>query len=246
MSLRGRVVLVTRPVERAASLVELLRARGAEAIPAPTIEIDEPAPGGPLDDAIGRAAAGAFAWVVFTSAAGVRAWWGRAGALGAGPPQASVAAIGDATADALRANGADADLVPPTFTTAALGAAFPEGAGAVLLARADLATEDLEVALRDRGWTPERVDAYRVRAADRLPEAAVKALRSRRAEVVTFTSPSTVQGFVRLAGTPSEPLVVCIGPVTAEAARAVGFEVAAVADPHTERGLVRAVGELFG
>jgi uroporphyrinogen-III synthase len=246
MTLRGRVVLVTRPIEQAASLVELLRARGAEAIPAPTIEIEQPTPGGPLDDAIRRAAAGGFAWVVFTSAAGVRAWWGRAKILGAGPPDASAAAIGDATAEALRATGIEADLVPPTFTTAALGEAFPEGTGAVLLARADLATGELESVLRDKGWATERVDAYRVRAADRLPEPAIKALRSRRAEVVTFTSPSTVEGFVRLAGTPSEPLVVCIGPVTAEAARALGFEVAAIADPHTERGLVRAVSSLFG
>jgi uroporphyrinogen-III synthase len=239
------VILVTRPVERAASLVELLRARGAEAIAAPTIEIEEPAPGGPLDAAIERAVRGAYAWVVFTSAAGVRAWWSRAAELRAAPPQASVAAIGDATAEALLAHGLEADLVPQTFTTAALGDAFPEGTGEVLLARADLATEDLESALRDKGWTTERVDAYRVRSAERLPEAAVKALRSRRAEVVTFTSPSTVEGFVRLAGTPSEPRVVCIGPVTADAARAVGFEVAAIAEPHTERGLVRAVSSLF-
>ena len=245
MSPRGRVVLVTRPAPRGATLVERLRAAGADALAAPTIEID-PAPlGGPLDDAIELAAHGAFSWVVFTSAAGVAAWWRRAEAQVVGAPAAAIAAVGDATADALRARGVDPDLVPPSFTTASLGAAFPSGSGLVLLARADLATAELEDVLRSKGWTAERVDAYRVRYAEELPAEVGEALRSGRIGVVTFTSPSTVEGFVRLAGTPSDPLVVCIGPVTAEAARSHGFAVAAVADPHTEDGLVDAVVALF-
>ena len=46
-------------------------------------------------------------------------------------------------AGALRRFGVEADLVPPTFTTAALGRAFPRGSGRVLLARADIAPDGL-------------------------------------------------------------------------------------------------------
>jgi len=239
--LAGRVVLVTRPGAQGAELARRLRDLGATAIEAPAIEVEGPEPGGPLDDAVRATAVGGFAWAVFTSAAGVRAWFARAEAIGIGEIQARVAAVGEATAEALRDRGVEPALVPAAFTTAALGEAFPSGSGRVLLARADLASADLEEAIRAKGWTPVRVDAYRVRHADALPEEGLHALRRGRVDAVTFTSPSTVEGFVRLAGAAHGPAVVCIGPVTAEAARAAGLDVAAVADPHTSQGLLRAL-----
>jgi uroporphyrinogen III methyltransferase/synthase len=227
-------------------MAERLRALGADVLVAPSIII-EPAPDdGPLDQAILDAAEGRFAWVAFTSAAGVAAWEARAAVLEAPPPRARLAAVGDATAEALREARMTPDLVPPTFTTAALAESFPDGRGRVLLARADLATADLEDGLRSKGWTVVRVDAYRVRPAGGLPEQVVEALREGRVDAVTFTSPSTVHGFVRLAGVPSGVAVVCIGPVTAAAAKAAGFVVDAVADPHTTAGLIAAVAETLG
>jgi uroporphyrinogen-III synthase len=241
VTLEGRVVLVTRPAEQADPLVRRLVELGAEVIAAPTVTIELPEPGGPLDRAIEEAAGGAFQWIAFTSASGVRAWMDRAGALGSQPPRARLAAVGDATAAALGDAGLVPDLVPEAFTTAALGAAFPPGTGRVLLPRADIATEDLEDALRARGWDPVRVEAYRVRPTDRLPEEAGAALRDGRVDAVTFTSPSTVHGFLRLAPVSNDAAVVCIGPVTADAAEAAGFVVDEVAEPHTTDGLVDAV-----
>ncbi len=61
-------------------------------------------------------------------------------------------------------------------------------------------------------------------------------------DAVTFTSASTVRGFVRALGAlRGDPKVVCIGPVTAREARAHGLRVSAVASPHTMEGLVAAV-----
>lgn len=244
--LGGRVVLVTRPRPAGEALAERLRGLGAEVIAAPTIEVDRPGPGGPLDEAVRRAAEGGFHWIVFTSAAGVEAWFERADALGVAPPVASVAAVGEATGEALRARGAPPSLVPPEFTTESLGRVFPHGDGAVLLPRADIATGELEDVLRRKGWDPVRVDAYAVTLAESLPEDARRALEEGRVDAVTFTSPSTVEGFVTVAGVPDGPLAVCIGPVTAEAARDAGLEVAAVAEPHTEDGLVEAVVRAIG
>jgi uroporphyrinogen-III synthase len=243
--LTGRVVLVTRPADHAGDLAARLRAEGGEPLLAPTIVVEPARPGGPLDRSVGEAAEGRFEWVVFTSSSGVAAWLDRAGAVGAGTPLARVAAVGEATAESLRAGGIHPDLVPGSFTTAALGEAFPAGSGRVLLPRADRATGDLEATLRSKGWTPVRVDAYRVRPARVLPDRAVSALAGGRVDAVTFTSPSTVDGFVRLAGVVRDPVVVCIGPVTAEAARAAGFDVAAVAVPHTTEGLVSALVRAF-
>jgi uroporphyrinogen-III synthase len=48
-----------------------------------------------------------------------------------------------------------------------------------------------------------------------------------------------------MAGVNGSSRVVCIGPVTADAARQAGFEVAAVAQPHTLQGVVAAMEALF-
>jgi uroporphyrinogen-III synthase len=244
--LEGRVVLVTRPAEQAEDLAARLRALGADPLVAPTIRLSPPEAGGDLDAAIRGVAAGRYAWIVFTSATGVTGWSERAAAVAPGAVPARLAAIGRTTADAVRAAIRKPDLVPPAFTTAALAEAFPRGSGAVLLPRADLATDELEEALRRKGWSPVRVDAYHVSLVESIPARARRALEEERVDAITFTSPSTVKGFVTLAGVPRRPSIVCIGPVTAEAARGAGFDVAAVADPHTTEGLVEALGRALG
>jgi uroporphyrinogen-III synthase len=239
--LAGRVVLVTRPHGRGGRFAARLRELGAEPILAPTIRLDPPPGGEELEVAIRAAAEGRYAWIVFTSTRGATEWSRRATRLGVEKVRARLAAVGPATAEFVRQEIGQPDLVPPVFTTADLAEAFPSGSGSVLLPRADLATDELEVGLQRKGWTPVRVDAYRVSLAEELPPDARRALKEGRVEAITFTSPSAVEGFVRLAGVPDGPATVCIGPVTAEAARNAGFTVNAVADPHTTDGLVEAV-----
>jgi uroporphyrinogen-III synthase len=88
------------------------------------------------------------------------------------------------------------------------------------------------------------VEAYRtapVEAGDDLKAAAAAA------DAVCFTSASTVTGFVEACGAGAVPgVVVCIGPVTADAARAEGLRVDAVADPHTLDGLIDALVGALG
>ena len=114
----------------------------------------------------------------------------------------------------------------------------------MLCARADIAPDGLEDALAAKGWTPTRVDAYRTTFPRPLPAEARAALRASEVDAITFTSASTVRGFIGAlgaAGFPGNPKVVCIGPVTAREARAHGLKVHAVASPHTTDGLVAAL-----
>jgi uroporphyrinogen-III synthase len=237
--LAGRTVLVTRPRPEADALARLLQRRGATAIVAPAIEI-VPVRSAALTRALGELAEGAFAWVTLTSPRTVDV---LAEHLTPGRLRARVAAVGDGTAERFRGwSRRDPDLVPKSFTTSALGRAFPRGTGRVLTPRADVAPEGLEGALERKGWSPTRVDAYRTRIPRSLPPEARTALRSGGVDAVTFTSASTVRGFVRAMGVVrGNPKVVCIGPVTAREAREHGLRVHAVANPHTVEGLVGAV-----
>ena len=237
--LSGRTILVTGPLDRSAALVEPLERRGARVIVAPPIEV-VPARSARLTRALKDLAAGRFTWITITSRATVEMLASR---VEPGDVRAGVAAIGEGTAGAFRTwAGRDVDLQPSVFTTAGLARAFPKGIGRVLCARADVAPEGLEVALAAKGWSPERVDAYRTRMPRSLPTQARAALASGEVDAVTFTSASTVRGFVgALGAVRGAPRVVCIGPVTAKEARAHGLTVHAVANPHTFDGVVDAV-----
>ena len=237
--LADRTVVVTRPREQAPELVRALERRGASVLVAPAIEI-VPVRGAALDRALRELAVGRFDWVTITSPRTVDVFREH---LAPRDVRARVAAIGDGTADAFRRwTRRDPSLVPKTFTTSALASAFPRGDGRVLCARADVAPEGLEDALEARGWRPVRVDAYRTRYPRSLPKDARDALRRGEIDAVTFTSASTVRGFVRAVDTVrGAPKVVCIGPVTAREAREHGLTVHAVAKPHTVEGLVAAV-----
>jgi len=239
-TLAGRTILVTRPVEQVTPLVRELERRGAHVLVAPTIRL-VPARSAALTTALKELAAGRFDWLTLTSAATVDVLRDRL----ASPRdvRAKVAAIGEGTAAAFRRWARrDPDLQPVTFTTAALARAFPRGSGRVLCARADIAPEGLEDAVARKGWEPVRVDAYRTIFATSLPREARDALRGGEVDAVTFTSASTVQGFVNALGAAKgTPKVVCIGPVTAAAVRDTGMRPAAVAKPHTIEGLVIAL-----
>ncbi|TMK93807.1 MAG: uroporphyrinogen-III synthase [Actinobacteria bacterium] len=242
--LTGRTILITRPAERSARLVKLLDQRGARAIVAPTIAL-RPVRSAALTAALRDLAGGSYDWVVLTSPATIATLADRL--TGPRDVRAAVAAVGDGTAEAFRRWARrDPDLRPRTFTVAALGRAFPRGEGRVLCPRADIAPDGLEDALTKKGWNAERVDAYRTVFARRLPAEATHALAEGAIDAVTFTSASTVRGFVGALGeVRGLPKVVCIGPVTAAEARTHGLTVHAVADPHTTDGLVSALERVF-
>jgi len=242
----GRTVIITRPAEDSAPLAELLRSEGARVLEAPAIEIVPLAHTVALDRAVRELAAGHFAWVSFSSPRAVDVVAARLDTLELGPAiGAKVAAVGPGTATRVRDVGWKVDLLAEPHTTRALSDVFPEGAGRILLPRADIAPEGLEERLAAKGWTPVRVDAYRTRVPESLPKEVADALRAGEADAVVFTSASTVQGFASMVGVERSPRAVCIGPVTAEAARETGFHVAAVAEPHTIEGLVDAVKVLL-
>ena len=241
-ALAGKTIVVTRPADRAERLVNLLDQRGARVLVAPAIDL-RPVRSAALTRALRDLATGSFAWIVLTSPATVRMLDERLD--GPWDVRAKVASVGEGTAAAYeRWSRRAADLVPRSFTVESLARAFPRGHGRVLCARADIAPDGFEDALAGKGWEPTRVDAYRTIFPRTLPAAARRAISRGEVDAITFTSASTVRGFLQALGDiglVGNPKVVCIGPVTAKAAREHGLTVHAVANPHTTDGLVEAL-----
>jgi uroporphyrinogen-III synthase len=191
-----------------------------------------------MRNAAGAVSAGAYTWAVFTSARSVERFLPllRDARALAGT---KVAAIGPGTAGALVARGVAPDLVPAEYVAESLLEALPPGSGRILLPRAASARDVLPAGLRAKGWEVDVVEAYRTEPAAPSPEARAAAAT---ADAITFTSSSTVTGYLAGAGRDVvPPVVACIGPVTAETARAAGLTVDIVASEHTVDGLVAAL-----
>lgn len=241
----GKRVVVTRPRHQVSALTRRLVEEGADPVVVPTIEIAEPLDGGAaLRSAI--ADLRRFDWVVFTSANGAGRFCDQ---LRDGRDLGGVrlAAIGPGTADVLADHNLVADLVPERFIAESLLEAFPlphdhgHQHRRVLLARAEVARDVLPDGLRAMGWEVVVVDVYRT-----IPAVPTDGQREEvlGADVVTFTSSSTVENWVRAFGVDTvPPIVACIGPVTADTAHRAGMRVDIVADVHTIDGLVDALVE---
>jgi uroporphyrinogen III methyltransferase/synthase len=255
LPLFGQTVLVTRTRQQASQLADRLAQLGADVIECPTIDIAPPTDPGPMDAALARL--GDFDWLVLTSPNGAAAVIERLAATGRdGRAMAGlrIAAVGPGTAEVLRANFLTADLMPAKFTTEALADHLTAGPQPVarpgvrfLLARADIATDTLPAALKAAGASVEELVVYRTIRPAALPAAAVEALRTGRADWITFTSSSTVENFLALAQAagvePGRAKLASIGPVTTEALTAHALTPTVAADPHTIDGLVAAMEE---
>ncbi len=249
--LSGRTVVVTRSGMRARGLVDALERAGAVTLELPLTRQVDAADGG----AALRAAAslvGECRWVVFTSVNAVNRFVAElhdARAFGS----ASVAAVGGASADALRAEGVEPDLVPAEHSARGLVEVFPqagsEGARKVLFPCADIAPDTIDRGLAQLGWEVQRVEAYRtVPAAVPEPEMLVRVAQ---ADALVLTATSSVRAFVSLRGPDGESVpvpahVVCIGPTTAEAARDAGMTGVHEAWGASTEGIVAELSDHFG
>ena len=233
--LAGRTVVVTRATDQAGSLAGALTDLGAQVIELPVVAIMEPADGGAaLATALGSS--DRYDWIVVTSPNGAR----RVADLLDGPSTARLAAVGPRTAGPLEASGQVVDLVPGRAVAESLLEEFPdppESGGRILLAGAEVARDVLPDGLVAKGWEVDVVVAYR----NVVPEVDPAVLaRARAAHLVTFTAESTVRRYHDVAGATLPAAAACIGPISAAAARELGFATIE-ADPHSVAGLLDVV-----
>jgi uroporphyrinogen III methyltransferase/synthase len=182
-------------------------------------------------------------WIVFTSVNGVTALAEHLAGFDPSALPPRVGAVGPATARALVSRGLRVEFVPSAYTTVSLGRELPGPPADVCLVRAEIAGGELEDILRARGFSVERIDAYRTAVIE--PDRIAEVLRAG-VDGIALTSASIVDAYAPAAGGSGSAAVFCIGPATAAACRAAGIEVAASAPVHTIPGLVATIVESLG
>ena len=243
--LGGVRVWVTRPQGSASTLSGKLTSLGAEVAEVPSIETAAIPDNTALQDILTRI--GEFAWLALTSPAGVRIFFEELFANGLDSRNLAgikIAAVGTATAAALRQRGIRADMIPKTYDGVHLGETLAKGTGKILLIRAETGSTGLPDALRAAGKNFEEVPVYRtVFRQDGVlsPEEFFTGER----DYAAFTSASTVEGFIRRAEGMdfSKVNALCIGEQTAQKARKAGMKVT-VADAATMDSMVKKLLEI--
>jgi uroporphyrinogen III methyltransferase/synthase len=249
--LSGKRIVVTRTRAQAGVLSEQLRGLGADVIELPTIRIEPPTDLRAFAELVQDAHA--YDWIVFTSPNGVTAFfelfyklYDDAREIGG----ARIAAIGPATAQRLKEFHMHVDLQPEEFVAESLVREFRKAGGIenlrVLLARAEKARDLLPKELSALGAIVDEGFAYRTVPETRDDVGARRRLLEEGADLITFTSSSTVENFLALGlPWPANMKVASIGPVTSKTAREHGLQVAIEARRHDIPGLVEAVRKYF-
>jgi uroporphyrinogen III methyltransferase/synthase len=249
--LLGKRIVVTRTRKQASGLSNKLRALGAHVIELPTIRIESPTNLREFAELVQDAHV--YDWIVFTSANGVEAFFDIFFKLYDDMREiggARIAAIGPATAQRLKDFHLRVDVQPEEFVSEAVAREFKKLGSMenlrILLVRAEKARDTLPKELSAQGGIVDEGFAYRTVPETRDTSGAQRQLAEEGADLITFTSSSTVENFLALGlPWPKGTRIASIGPITSKTLRDQGLKVDVEARRHDIDGLVQAVRELF-
>jgi uroporphyrinogen-III synthase len=223
VTLSGLRILVTRAVEDAPELEELLRARGADPLRMPCIAFED---GPDLSRIVERIRDGQADLIVVASPHAARRLVALCGRI-----EAPLAAVGAATARELPGEvlvprqGTGADALVRELRDRVAGQR-------VLVPRAEGGNPALLEGLRAAGARVEALTLYRTVTARQAAPAALRALREGSVAAIAFASGSAARGFAELAGAPAaaNAAVACLGEQCADEAARAGIRVDATAE----------------
>jgi uroporphyrinogen III methyltransferase / synthase len=247
LALFGKRIAVTRTRKQAGEFVDRLRALGADAFELPTIRIEPPRNKREFYELV--ADSHIYDWIIFTSPNGVDAFFKAffeiyrdARDFGC----ARIAAIGPATAERVRSYRLQVDVQPEKYVAEAIIEALQNETSVenlkFLLARAEGAREMLAQELTRLGAIVDEAIAYRTVPETDDVTGGIQRFRDEGADMITFTSSSTVENFLALKlSIPERIKTASIGPITSKTMRAHGLKVDVEAKQHDIPGLLEAI-----
>jgi uroporphyrinogen III methyltransferase / synthase len=247
----GRRIVVTRTRKQAGALSAKLRLLGADVYELPTIQVEPPKNLMEFGELVRDAYQ--YDWLIFTSPNGVEAFfdmfyrlYNDARSIG----NVKIATIGPATAQRVKDFHLSVDMQPKEFIAEAIIDGLQEF-GSVenlkfLVARAEGAREVLPKRLSELGAIVDEAIAYRTVPETKDVSGGLERFRSEGADLVTFTSSSTVENFLALKlPWPDQLKTASIGPITSGTMRKNGLRVDVEAERYDMEGLVEAILRLY-
>jgi uroporphyrinogen-III synthase len=234
--LSGRRIAVTRPAGSAGDWRARLEAQGAEVVELPLIQVTKDVDLNTLAEVFQEF--GAYEWVVFTSANGVKYFFEEfirvfedIRSLGL----VRIAAVGEATAAAIRELHLRVDLVPHKATGEALVkelvAREAMDSAKVLVVTGNRNREAVVEGLNEARAIVDQLPVYRTEETNLAADPVAGDFRAKGADAILFASPSAAQSFfdqaatLKLAAKARKPLAGSIGPTTTATMKQLGLPV---------------------
>jgi uroporphyrinogen-III synthase len=208
MRLQGTGIVITRPRPAAEALAAALAARGERPFVFPALAIEDIPPGEELEAALARLPRAALA--IFVSAHAVQKGLAGAARHGPWPARTEVAAVGEATAEALRNSGFASVISPRERHDSDALAALRELQSArvsgedVVIFRGVGGRERLKAVLEERGARVSYAECYRRIRPEADPAPLLQAWDRGEVQAVSALSGETLENFVAMVGADGE------------------------------------------
>jgi len=251
----GKKIMVTRPDDQAAVFISTLSELGAECLLFPAITILPPASWKELDKAIKSLSR--YDWILFTSVNGVKYFFKRLKLQKKDTRYLNginIGAIGPGTAAALIDKGINPDLIPDQYWAEGVVEGLKKSllvGKRILLPRPVIARDYIPKKLTELGAIVDVIEAYQTVKPDYSQHQLSMLFKDSVIDMMTFTSPSTVDNFLALLKGQSifkellKAKVACIGPITAQRAVEKGLKVDIIPDEYTVDALTKAILEFY-
>ena len=254
LPLKGLRILVTRPRSQAREFMAQLERVGARPILLPTIKIIEPPSWEPADQAISRL--DNYQWLLLTSINGVNCFFQRLQEKGLSHRNCThltTICVGPKTALAATEIGLKSDMIAKEYAAEGIIELFADldiKQQKILLPRALKARELLPESLRQKGASVDVVPVYETIFPPESAQELNQLMKRESIDIITITSASSAANLVKHCHDPqtlkklkSLPTA-CIGPISAQAATAVGLNVKFIAEDYTSEGLLAALKKI--
>ncbi len=247
--LKGVGILVTRAEDQAADMIQQLKNLGASVYSFPVIVIEPLSLPTGLQTVLDRISS--YERLIFTSANGVRVFAGHLEKAGIDPRDVPMAVcVGPRTAEAWKASGGQVSDVPKQFS----GEGVVEMLGSdltgrsYLILRPETVKTNLAALLTDRGAVTDQLILYRTGTNPDGNTGLHNLMEGEDVDVVTFTSPSSVEGLIQILGSSDalkDKICLCIGPTTSKAAIEAGLERVYHPEEFTVEGILQILPALL-
>ncbi len=255
LPLFGKRVGVTRTRAQASSLSAGLRELGADVLEMPTIRITDPTDRHGFAEAVVDCPQ--YDWLVFSSPNGVKRFMRAFFAVYEDIREiggARIAAVGPATAAELKKHGLMVDVVPQKAVAEELIAEFDRKASefggvehcSMLWVHSEKGRDVIYKELMKRKAIVDECVAYNTVIETEDPTGARKRLLEEGAQLITFTSSSTVENFLAMGlQIPPNCLIASIGPVTTATLKQHGLRPHIESSKHTVPSLLKSIQTYF-